>query len=403
MPRIRTIKPELFLSETLAQVSLESERTFTGLLTQADDRGRIRYSPAVLNGALWPLRPAHTVADFVSDVEELLAVNVVCRYTADDGKEYLHFPTWFEHQRISHPSTRNLCPPCPVHDADDPNDDAPADQGSSGNSPKGSGGLPEGSGGLPEGSGGLPEGSGGLPEGSGKTPQGKERKGKERTTPPINGGGSRGGDKRTPQTPHSTQSKKKTRKTSRQDANTTDTTTQPEGENDMGVYDTPVEPFTDLRQKGTIKRNNTTVGKNGLDPAYADAVEEATTHFIEQRATLGVKSRPSSKGRQTLQSLLRGANGNDAYSIEQLKDVITYTHQHHFWNGVISNPQALHKHIDRIYGSDEYVRWSLENNRPAANRPRNTPTGAAAGNKKSKKTIAADEKYSADAYADEDL
>lgn len=171
----------------------------------------------------------------------------------------------------------------------------------------------------------------------------------------------------------------------------------------MGVYDTPVEPFTDLRQKGTIRRKNSTVGKSGLDPKYADDVETIIQHFIEQRQNLGVKTRASAKGRQTIQTLLRGTSDNDAYTREQVIDVITYTQQHHFWNGVISNPQALHKHIDRLYASDEYVRWSLDNKRPASNRPRNTATSNATRGKTTKRTIAADQQYPAEAYADEDL
>lgn len=116
MARIRTIKPELFYSESLARVTLTAERTFVGLLTQADDHGRLRYNAAVLNGALWPLRPEHTVADLKQDVDDLLAENVLCQYEVD-GKSYLHFPTWGDHQKISHPSTRNQSPRCPVHES----------------------------------------------------------------------------------------------------------------------------------------------------------------------------------------------------------------------------------------------------------------------------------------------
>ena len=118
MPRIRTIKPELFLSETLAKVSIEAERTFTGLLTQADDKGYLKDSAAVLNGALWPCRPEHTVMDMRNDLDALVSVGVLCRFTRD-GKSYLHFPSWDEHQKISHPSIRNPLPSCEEHDCTD--------------------------------------------------------------------------------------------------------------------------------------------------------------------------------------------------------------------------------------------------------------------------------------------
>jgi hypothetical protein len=60
LARIRTIKPEAFVSESLAAVSLTAERTFFGLLTQADDQGRHRDHAAIIAGQLWVLRPEHT-------------------------------------------------------------------------------------------------------------------------------------------------------------------------------------------------------------------------------------------------------------------------------------------------------------------------------------------------------
>lgn len=170
MARIRTIKPELFVSETLAQVSLAAERTFTGLLTQADDRGRFRYNAAVLNGALWPLRPDHTPDDFANEIDELVAVGALCCYHVD-GKQYAHFPTWEDHQRISHPSTKLLSPQCPHHDAvNDYNSDENGDD----TTPKTPSheGITEN---LDVKNGKFPEPSGDFPEPSGKTPYGRER------------------------------------------------------------------------------------------------------------------------------------------------------------------------------------------------------------------------------------
>ena len=46
MSRIRTIKPEAFRSETLSEISLEACWTFFGLLTEADDDGRLRRGAA---------------------------------------------------------------------------------------------------------------------------------------------------------------------------------------------------------------------------------------------------------------------------------------------------------------------------------------------------------------------
>ncbi|MYZ35594.1 MULTISPECIES: hypothetical protein [unclassified Streptomyces] len=118
MARIRTIKPEAFFSESLAEVSVEAERTFFGLLTQADDHGRHRDNAAIIAGLLWPLRAEHTSVHVEDDLQQLESAGLVCRYTGCDGRRYLHVVTWSEHQKIDKPSQSRL-PSCPQHQAAD--------------------------------------------------------------------------------------------------------------------------------------------------------------------------------------------------------------------------------------------------------------------------------------------
>ncbi|MFD7993137.1 hypothetical protein ACFW6E_34715 [Streptomyces olivaceoviridis] len=116
MARIRTIKPEAFVSESLAAVTLTAERTFFGLLTQADDQGRHRDHAAIIAGQLWVLRPEHTPADVEKDLAQLADAGLICRYKGPDDKRYLHVVTWHEHQKINRPSKSRL-PACPHHHA----------------------------------------------------------------------------------------------------------------------------------------------------------------------------------------------------------------------------------------------------------------------------------------------
>ncbi|MEU2777670.1 hypothetical protein ABZ646_33450 [Streptomyces sp. NPDC007162] len=116
MARIRTIKPEAFVSESLAAVSLTAERTFIGLLTQADDQGRHRDHAAIIAGQLWVLRPEHTPSDVETDLAQLADAGLICRYTGPDDKRYLHVVTWSRHQKINRPSKSRI-PTCPRHDA----------------------------------------------------------------------------------------------------------------------------------------------------------------------------------------------------------------------------------------------------------------------------------------------
>ncbi|MGP3948497.1 hypothetical protein [Streptomyces sp. 7N604] len=145
MARIRTIKPEAFASESLAAVSLTAERTFFGLLTQADDHGRFRDQPAVLSGLLWSLRPEHGPVDVEDDLTQLAAAQLICRYEGDDGKRYLHIVTWRQHQKINRPSGIRH-PACPQHDGEQAAPDTPETHGAvPESSVKARGGLSEGS------------------------------------------------------------------------------------------------------------------------------------------------------------------------------------------------------------------------------------------------------------------
>ncbi|WP_030957820.1 hypothetical protein [Streptomyces sp. NRRL S-378] len=114
MARIRTIKPEAFSSESLAAVSVTAERTFFGLLTQADDHGRFRDQTAVIAGLLWSLRPDHGPVEVEDDLNQLAMADLICRYEGEDGKRYLHIVTFARHQKINRPSGVRH-PACPHH------------------------------------------------------------------------------------------------------------------------------------------------------------------------------------------------------------------------------------------------------------------------------------------------
>ncbi|MER6307810.1 hypothetical protein ACWC2K_04510 [Streptomyces chattanoogensis] len=145
MARIRTIKPEAFASESLAQVSITAERTFFGLLTQADDHGRFRDQAAVIAGLLWSLRPEHGPIGVEDDLAQLDGADLICRYEGADGKRYLHIVTWRRHQKINRPSGVRH-PACPHHDGAPRSESPPASQGAlTQSSVTPHGGLTEGS------------------------------------------------------------------------------------------------------------------------------------------------------------------------------------------------------------------------------------------------------------------
>jgi hypothetical protein len=103
MARIRTVKPRLFSSGSLARCSIPARLLFVGLFTEADDEGRLLGSPKRLAGNLFPHDEGVTAAKVGHWLAELEAVGCIQRYTAE-GVEYLYLPGFEAHQRISHPT-----------------------------------------------------------------------------------------------------------------------------------------------------------------------------------------------------------------------------------------------------------------------------------------------------------
>ncbi len=125
MPRIRTIKPDAFLSESLSEVPRGTRWTFAGLWTYADDAGRARDDARLIKAALYPLDDDTSLADVRHDLELLAGIEAICRY-AVEGRKYLHMPKWDDHQRINRP-TPAKSPPCPRHEGSGTTQDSTTD------------------------------------------------------------------------------------------------------------------------------------------------------------------------------------------------------------------------------------------------------------------------------------
>lgn len=419
MARIRTIKPEFFLSETVAQLSLAAERSFVGMLTQADDEGRLRDSAPVLNGALWPHRPDHTVADMQSDIDEIVALGILCRYTVA-GKRYLHFVTWKEHQKISHPSTRNLSPACPIHDGGGggkpakptpdspslpfPEHPSPPMHDASEDDRAGANKMPEDAREEPETEASTSARSRGdsrggdasteeSPESFRSPPEklGRERKGKELVLSPrlSTEGGLGGTNKRkrasTPRAkPANAGVTRAPKKRVAKSAHTAPAAGSEDAEkdgDDMGIYDTPIAPFQDLRESGNVTRKKRPVGKNGVDPRFQEGVERIIEHLKTARSAIGIASRVTASWWTESQALLRGTPARPAFTSEQVCDIVDYAVHDKFWHSHITDPHSIVRHGLKIYTSDAFVQWSQANGRPEANRPRNKLIGQETGSR----------------------
>lgn len=102
MARIRTIKPDFFISETVSALSFRARLTWIGLWTHCDDYGRTRNNVKLIKAAVWPLDNV-SLRDVDEDLSELEKHGLLFKYEVD-GRDYLQITSWTEHQKVDRPS-----------------------------------------------------------------------------------------------------------------------------------------------------------------------------------------------------------------------------------------------------------------------------------------------------------
>lgn len=107
MPRIRTIKPEMWESEKLGRLSVVARLNFVGLISLADDEGRGRGDPAFLLARLHPYSTDVTAETMRVAMAELAESGLVVFYK-DGPCSFYSIPTWSENQRINRASVSKL-------------------------------------------------------------------------------------------------------------------------------------------------------------------------------------------------------------------------------------------------------------------------------------------------------
>lgn len=142
---------------------------------------------------------------------------------------------------------------------------------------------------------------------------------------------------------------------------------------EMGVYDTQVEAFTDLREAGAVKTGKNKVGKHGLNPKQVADAERIVEHLVAKRKEiLGGNVRVSASWWSDVKKLLNGSGDTPAFTADQACDLIEFALLDKFWHAHCQTPAGLAKHGGKLFSSDEFVAWSKGQGKPAANRPRET-------------------------------
>jgi hypothetical protein len=102
--RIRSYKPEFWTSEDVARLDWHTRLLFLGVWSYVDDNGVGRDNELLIVAAIFPLDdPREALAKVSRGLQQLAEGNLIIRYQAEDGKNYLCVTGW-RHQRIDHPN-----------------------------------------------------------------------------------------------------------------------------------------------------------------------------------------------------------------------------------------------------------------------------------------------------------
>jgi hypothetical protein len=98
--RIRSIKPEFWTDEKLSLLDPVTRLVFLGLISMADDAGRLVDNVKLLDGMLFP-----STDDTCRDSLDVLArTSRVIRYRSSSGQPLIQIANWERHQKVDHPN-----------------------------------------------------------------------------------------------------------------------------------------------------------------------------------------------------------------------------------------------------------------------------------------------------------
>lgn len=111
MPRIRTLKPEIFVSSQVMNLSRDARLLFIGLITQADDDGRGVADYRKLKATIFPGDDDITRNKIEKLLQQIRDQQLAILYDDGSGQNLYALPTWSKHQKISKPRPSTLPAP----------------------------------------------------------------------------------------------------------------------------------------------------------------------------------------------------------------------------------------------------------------------------------------------------
>lgn len=118
MPR-RMVTSELFKNEKVSELDFAGRYFFIGLITHADDDGRLKGSSKYLKGNIFPYDDISL--ETITEYKKLCnSLGIIYLYVVNDI-EYIYFPNWKNHQTIRSDRYKPSMLPSPNGDKSDTN------------------------------------------------------------------------------------------------------------------------------------------------------------------------------------------------------------------------------------------------------------------------------------------
>jgi hypothetical protein len=103
MARIRTIKPQFWLDETLGTIPREARLLYVGLWNLCDDRGVFEFRPDKIRVQLFPYDKDVSKGTVEKWLTALVDIKNVVTFQ-ENGEPFGYIPTFLKHQEIKKPS-----------------------------------------------------------------------------------------------------------------------------------------------------------------------------------------------------------------------------------------------------------------------------------------------------------
>ncbi len=103
MARKRMIDPGFWTDEKLGTLTLLHRLLFMGLISNADDEGRLQGHPALIKSIVFPYDVDITINDVQKCLDDLHEKKIIQIYTVD-GQRYIHVINFLKYQQINRPT-----------------------------------------------------------------------------------------------------------------------------------------------------------------------------------------------------------------------------------------------------------------------------------------------------------